>query len=54
MLHKELATGMGMKDKNVFVLSNGSVLELDRDSAAVTGKCSGRQNHWWTDSAWEM
>ena len=28
---------MGMKDKNVFVLSNGSVLELDRDSAAVTG-----------------
>ena len=37
VLHKELATGMGMKDKNVFVLSNGSVLELDRDSAAVTG-----------------
>lgn len=37
VLHKELATGMGMKEKNVFVLSNGSVLELDRDSAAVTG-----------------
>ena len=37
VLHKELATGMGMNDKNVFVLSNGSVLEMNEESAKVTG-----------------
>ena len=37
VLHKELAMGMGMKDKNAFVLTNGSVLEISENGAAVTG-----------------
>lgn len=37
VLHKELAMGMGMQDKNVFVLSNGSVLELNDEGAKVSG-----------------
>lgn len=37
VLHKELATGMGMNEKNVFVLSNGSVLELNKEEAKVSG-----------------
>ena len=37
VLHKELAVGMGMKEKNAFVLTNGSVLEIGENSASVTG-----------------
>lgn len=37
VLHKELAESMGISEKNIFVLANGSVLELGKDSAAVTG-----------------
>jgi ribonuclease J len=37
VLHKELATKMGMNEKNVFVLSNGSVLELNKEEAKVSG-----------------
>ena len=37
VLHKELAMGMGMKDKDAFVLTNGSVLEISENGAAVTG-----------------
>lgn len=37
MLHAELAESMGVEKKNTFVLSNGSVLELDAKSAAVSG-----------------
>ena len=37
VLHKELAEKMGMPGKNVFVLGNGSVLEMDRESASVAG-----------------
>lgn len=37
MLHAELAQSMGMDKKNTFVLSNGSVLEIDSKSASVSG-----------------
>ncbi len=37
VLHKELAEKMGMPGKNVFVLGNGSVLEMDRESASLAG-----------------
>ena len=37
VLHKELATRMGMNEKNVFVLSNGSVLELNKEEAKISG-----------------
>lgn len=37
VLHKELAEKMGMPGKNVFVLGNGSVLEMDRESASIAG-----------------
>lgn len=36
--HMELAVKLGMKEENVFTLKNGSVLELDKDSARITGK----------------
>lgn len=37
VLHKELAERMGMPSKNIFVLGNGSVLEMDKETAAVSG-----------------
>ncbi len=37
MLHAELAEQMGIKQQNTFVLTNGSVLEIDEESAKVTG-----------------
>ena len=37
MLHAELAESMGLDKKNAFVLSNGSVLEIDTKGAAVSG-----------------
>ena len=37
MLHAELAESMGIPKNNTFVLSNGSVLEMDAKSATVTG-----------------
>ena len=37
-LHRELAREVGIPDENIFILDNGDVLELTRDSAAVTGK----------------
>ncbi len=37
VLHKELAAKVGIPEKNTFVLSNGSVLELDADKARIAG-----------------
>ena len=37
VLHKELAERMGMPERNTFVLGNGSVLEMDKASAGVSG-----------------
>ncbi len=37
VLHKKLAQQMGIPDSSCFVLSNGSVLELDGSSAKVSG-----------------
>ena len=37
VLHKQLAETVGIPEKNSFVLSNGSVLELDKTGAKVTG-----------------
>jgi ribonuclease J len=37
-LHAELARDAGIPDENIFLLDNGDVLELNADSAAVTGK----------------
>ncbi|MGN0149585.1 MAG: ribonuclease J [Clostridia bacterium] len=37
VLHKELATKVGIPESNSFVLSNGQVLELDNAHAKVTG-----------------
>ncbi|MBQ3471435.1 MAG: ribonuclease J, partial [Clostridia bacterium] len=37
VLHKELAASVGIPEKNSFVLANGHVLELDRDSAKRAG-----------------
>lgn len=37
ILHKQLATKVGVPEKNSFVLSNGSVIELDGTNAKVTG-----------------
>lgn len=33
--HGELAESLGMSSKNVFILSNGNVLEIDKDSARI-------------------
>jgi ribonuclease J len=37
-LHAKLAKSLGMPESNVFVIENGSILELDRDKARVTDK----------------
>ena len=37
-LHAELAKSLGMPDKNVFVLTDGDVLELDERGARVAGR----------------
>lgn len=37
MQHKELAEYMGMSPDNIFVMEIGEVLELDRNSAEITG-----------------
>lgn len=37
VLHKELAAKVGIPEKNSFVLSNGSVLELDGEKARISG-----------------
>jgi len=37
MLHAELAEKVGVPSKNAFILSNGSVLEIDENSAKVNG-----------------
>ncbi len=36
VLHGQLATSMGMPEENVHVLTDGDVLELDRDSARIS------------------
>ena len=38
MAQKEIATGVGIPPENVFILSNGQVLELDKDHAGVCGE----------------
>lgn len=41
--HKNLAMGMGMSEKNIFIMDIGDVLQLDRNSAEIDGKVpSGR------------
>ena len=42
-LHKRLSEEMGMNGKNVFILSNGSVLEMDENKAMVTGTVQSGQ-----------
>lgn len=37
VLHSELAHKMGMKEEDTFVLGNGSVLEIDNDTAKING-----------------
>lgn len=37
ILHSELAQKMGMNEEDTFVLSNGAVLEIDAETAKVTG-----------------
>lgn len=37
MLHGRLGEAIGMNKKDIFILNNGSVLELDANSAKVTG-----------------
>ena len=43
VLHKRLAEEMGIPEQNSFVLSNGSVLELDSESAKITGNVQAGQ-----------
>ncbi len=43
VLHKRLAEDMGIPPENSFVLTNGSVLELDYSSAKVTGNIQAGQ-----------
>jgi ribonuclease J len=38
ILHAKLAKSLGMPEGKVFVIENGSILELDRDKARVTDK----------------
>jgi ribonuclease J len=37
-LHARLAKGLGMSENNVFILENGSILELDHEKGKVVGK----------------
>ena len=37
MLHKKLATTVGVPEKNIFILSNGDVLEIDENNAKKAG-----------------
>ena len=43
VLHKRLDEEMGIPEQNSFVLSNGSVLELDSESAKITGNVQAGQ-----------
>ena len=43
VLHCRLAEDMGISEENSFVLTNGSVLELDSESAKVTGNVQAGQ-----------
>ena len=36
--HKEMSIKIGLKEENVFLLSNGDVLEVDKNEAKLTGK----------------
>ena len=36
--HKEMSLKIGLKEENVFLLSNGDVLEVDKNEAKITGK----------------
>ncbi len=38
VLHRELAIELGMPEENAIVLTDGDVLEIDEDSAEITGK----------------
>ena len=38
VLHAELAQSLGMPEKNIFVLTDGDVLELDKESARISGQ----------------
>lgn len=41
--HAELATRMGMKQENIFIISSGDVLEISSAGGAVTGKVPANQ-----------
>lgn len=41
--HKELAETVGIPSKNIFILSNGSVLEMDKTSAKINGSVQSGQ-----------
>ena len=43
ILHNRLAEEMGIPQQNAFVLSNGSVLELDYENAKITGNVQAGQ-----------
>ena len=43
VLHKRLAEAVGIPGKNSFVLSNGTVLELDRNEAKISGTVQNGQ-----------
>lgn len=36
--HKEMSLKIGLKEENVFLLSNGDVVEVDKNEAKITGK----------------
>ncbi|MCH8901010.1 MAG: ribonuclease J, partial [Chloroflexi bacterium] len=38
VLHAELAQSLGMPEKNIFVLTDGDVLELDKENARISGQ----------------
>ena len=43
VLHKRLAEAVGIPEKNSFVLSNGTVLEMDQTSAKISGTVQSGQ-----------
>lgn len=43
VLHKRLAEEMGIPEKNSFVLSNGSILEIDNENAKIAGTVQAGQ-----------
>ncbi|WP_346848004.1 ribonuclease J [uncultured Clostridium sp.] len=36
--HKDLAKGLGMEDKNIFIMNTGDILQLSEDEARISGR----------------